>query len=206
MPGRVNTSKLVIPPADPLAGWLAVWLAVQPGSQQLAEFPSVCTSHIPSPTANQDLRPTIRDFVCAINGAWATAAGAGAKTNRAQLWREILCSLEPAVETVYQRGGGGTFCKPQNRVSKCDLGHCHLGVNQSDGPAGCPHNHPRAEYPSQSPGCSHLLFSLYKEALTLPPQTPEFHPEAFRARTFRPTPDLCNPTLQLKFFLMHTKG
>lgn len=64
---------------------------------------------------------------------------------------------------------------------------------------------PRAEYPSQSLGCSHLLFSLYKEALTLL-QTPEFHPEAFRTGTLGPPQTSVRPSLQLNFSLVHTKG
>lgn len=133
----------------------------------MAEFPSVCTSHIPSPTANQDLLPTIRDFVCAINGSVGNSCWSRCKDKQSlALERNPLLIGASCRDSVSKWEGG--FLKATEQ-GKCGLGHCHLGVNQSDGPAGCPHNHPRAEYPSQSQGCSHLLFSLYKEALTLPP-------------------------------------
>lgn len=173
----------------------------------MAEFPSVCTSHIPSPTANQDLRPTIRDFVCAINRAWATAAGAGAKTNRAQLWREILCSLEPAVERQCIEVGRGWGLSESHRTGKVSVVWTTV-ILESISLMGQLVVHtitPEQNTLLRARGCSHLLFSLYKEALTLP-QTSEFHPEAFRAQTLRPNPDLCNPSLQLKFFLMHMKA
>lgn len=108
MPERVKTSELVIAPADPLAGWPSGWqCSLDPSSWRSSHLSAHPTSPAPLPT--RTYAPPLETSFVPLMEAWATAARAGAKTNRAQLWREIFCLLEPAVETVCRGGRGSSF-------------------------------------------------------------------------------------------------
>lgn len=176
---------------------------MQPGSQQLAEFPSVCTSHTPSPAASQGLRPTIRDFVCAINGSVGNSCWSRCRDRQSPALERNLLLVGASCRDSVPKWEGEFFLKA-TEWAKCGLDHRHIGVNQSDGPAGCPHNHSRAECPSQSLECSHLS-SLSTKELSLCLQTQNFLREHSARRTLRPTPDLWNPSL-LKFLQVFRKG
>lgn len=167
----------------------------------MAEFPSVCTSHTPSPAANQGLRPTIRDFVCAINGSVGNSCWSRCKDKQSPaLKRNLLLVGASCRDSVPKREG--EFFLKATEEGTCGLGHRHIGVNQADGPAGGPHSRPRAECPSQSPGCSHLS-SLFTKEPSLCLQTQNSPQER---SLFSDLPQTPQHQSWLKFAQAHRRG
>lgn len=169
---------------------------MKPGSQQLAEFPSVCTSHTPSPAANQGLRPTIRDFVCAINRSMGNSCRSRCKDKQSPALERDLLLVGASCRDSIAKWEGEFFLKATEE-GKCGLGHRHTGVNQSDGPAGGLHSPPMQNALLRAWGASTCHLSLQRKPHSTP-QNQNFLQE-------RVLSDLWSPSW-LKFAQVHRKA